>query len=174
MKYLLVFVSAIATAAAAADAPAPSIVPLEIFSVPEGLEVTLWARSPMLKNPTNIDIDAAGRIWVTEGVNYRRHKERDLNAAAHRDSDRKVHFVFHRGEYGAAVFGGVADHRHNYDADENFCHAEGLGCVFDGGNQDFADERHSGSRTCQDDKGFLERPGGVMFVSSAFYHLTHK
>ena len=31
----------------------------------------------MLKNPTNIDIDAQGRIWVTEGVNYRRHKERD-------------------------------------------------------------------------------------------------
>ena len=45
--------------------------------MPEGLEVTVWAQSPMLKNPTNIDIDAAGRIWVTEGVNYRRHKERD-------------------------------------------------------------------------------------------------
>ena len=28
-------------------------------------------------NPTNIDIDAQGRIWVTEGVNYRRHKDRD-------------------------------------------------------------------------------------------------
>ena len=76
---LLVLLSAFATASAAADAPAPppSIVPLEIFTVPEGLEVTLWARSPMLRNPTNIDIDAAGRIWVTEGVNYRRHKERD-------------------------------------------------------------------------------------------------
>ena len=53
------------------------IVPLDIFTVPDGLEVTVWAQSPMLKNPTNIDIDAAGRIWVTEGVNYRRHKERD-------------------------------------------------------------------------------------------------
>ncbi len=31
----------------------------------------------MLRNPTNIDIDAQGRIWVTEGVNYRRHKDRD-------------------------------------------------------------------------------------------------
>ena len=31
----------------------------------------------MLKNPTNMDIDAAGRIWVTEGVNYRRHARRD-------------------------------------------------------------------------------------------------
>ena len=78
---LLACLSACATMSAAADPPAatsaPTIVPLDIFSVPEGLEVTLWARSPMLKNPTNIDIDAAGRIWVTEGVNYRRHKERD-------------------------------------------------------------------------------------------------
>src|SRR5688500_8842740 len=55
----------------------PRLVPLEIFTVPAGLEVTVWAQSPMLKNPTNIDIDAQGRIWVTEGVNYRRHKERD-------------------------------------------------------------------------------------------------
>jgi putative membrane-bound dehydrogenase-like protein len=58
-------------------ADAPRIVPLEIFTVPAGLEVTVWAQSPMLKNPTNIDIDAQGRIWVTEGVNYRRHKDRD-------------------------------------------------------------------------------------------------
>jgi len=37
-----------------------------------GLEVTLWASEPMLANPTNMDIDARGRIWVLEGVNYRR------------------------------------------------------------------------------------------------------
>jgi putative membrane-bound dehydrogenase-like protein len=59
------------------SAPASQHVPLDIFSVPAGLEVTLWAQSPQLKNPTNIDVDAAGRIWVTEGVNYRRHKDRD-------------------------------------------------------------------------------------------------
>ncbi len=46
-------------------------VALPRFQVPEGLEVTLWARSPMLANPTNLDIDAQGRVWVTEGVNYR-------------------------------------------------------------------------------------------------------
>jgi putative membrane-bound dehydrogenase-like protein len=77
---LLACLSAFTTAGLAADPPpasAPTLVPLDIFSVPEGLEVTIWAQSPMLKNPTNIDIDAAGRIWVTEGVNYRRHKERD-------------------------------------------------------------------------------------------------
>jgi putative membrane-bound dehydrogenase-like protein len=59
------------------EAAKPTLVPLDIFKVPEGLEVTLWAQSPLLKNPTNIDIDAAGRIWVTEGVNYRRHATRD-------------------------------------------------------------------------------------------------
>ena len=31
------------------------------------LEVTLWAESPLLYNPTNMDVDAAGRIWVTGG-----------------------------------------------------------------------------------------------------------
>jgi putative membrane-bound dehydrogenase-like protein len=39
--------------------------------VPEGFEVELWAESPMLYNPTNMDVDARGRIWVTEAVEYR-------------------------------------------------------------------------------------------------------
>ncbi|MEE8468036.1 MAG: PVC-type heme-binding CxxCH protein, partial [Planctomycetota bacterium] len=42
------------------------------FLVPEGLEVTLWAASPLLFNPTAMDVDARGRVWVTEAVNYRR------------------------------------------------------------------------------------------------------
>ena len=57
--------------------PAPDIVPENLFTVPEGFEVTVWAKAPMLQNPTNMDIDAQGRIWVTEGVNYRRHLGRD-------------------------------------------------------------------------------------------------
>ncbi|MEW6302370.1 MAG: PVC-type heme-binding CxxCH protein [Verrucomicrobiota bacterium] len=60
----------------ATEAPAPTVVPLDFFAVPDGLEVTVWASSPMLANPTNIDIDEAGRIWVAEGVNYRRHAGR--------------------------------------------------------------------------------------------------
>lgn len=46
-------------------------VPADLFTVPEGLEVTVWATSPALFNPTNIDFDAQGRLWVAEGVNYR-------------------------------------------------------------------------------------------------------
>src|SRR5205823_13903158 len=26
---------------------------------------------PMVRNPTDMDIDARGRVWITEGVNYR-------------------------------------------------------------------------------------------------------
>ena len=31
------------------------------------LEITLWADSPLLSNPTNFDVDTSGRIWVTGG-----------------------------------------------------------------------------------------------------------
>jgi putative membrane-bound dehydrogenase-like protein len=41
------------------------------FSVADGLEATLFASEPMVRNPTDIDIDERGRVWVTEGVNYR-------------------------------------------------------------------------------------------------------
>ena len=59
----------------------PTEVPDGLFTLPEGLEVKLWAKSPLLHNPTNIDFDAQGRLWVAEGVNYRgkagRQKEGD-------------------------------------------------------------------------------------------------
>ena len=59
--------------AATAD---PVKIPLNLFKVPEGLEVTVWAETPLLRNPTNIDIDRDGRIWVAEGVRYRSHHAR--------------------------------------------------------------------------------------------------
>ena len=37
----------------------------------DGLEATLWAAEPMVHNPTTIDVDSRGRVWVTEGLNYR-------------------------------------------------------------------------------------------------------
>jgi putative membrane-bound dehydrogenase-like protein len=37
----------------------------------DGLEVRMMATEPMLKNPTNIDVDERGRVWVTEAYNYR-------------------------------------------------------------------------------------------------------
>ena len=35
------------------------------------LELTLFASEPMMTNPTNMDIDDRGRIWITEAYNYR-------------------------------------------------------------------------------------------------------
>lgn len=39
--------------------------------VAEGLQVSLMATEPMLKNPTNMDVDDKGRVWITEAYNYR-------------------------------------------------------------------------------------------------------
>lgn len=44
---------------------------LKGLTVAEGLEVKLMASEPVLRNPTNIDVDDRGRIWVTEAFNYR-------------------------------------------------------------------------------------------------------
>ncbi|GAB3505324.1 hypothetical protein GCM10027341_36770 [Spirosoma knui] len=41
------------------------------LNVAPGLEATLFASEPMLTNPTDIDVDAKGRVWVCEAYNYR-------------------------------------------------------------------------------------------------------
>jgi putative membrane-bound dehydrogenase-like protein len=66
-----VFTSAPPQSAKASLTEGPTFVPPERFTVPEGFEVTLWATSPLLFNPTNMDFDAQGRLYVAEGVNYR-------------------------------------------------------------------------------------------------------
>src|SRR5690606_25695959 len=40
------------------------------FQVHDDLEVALFAAEPMVVNPTNIDIDEKGRVWVCESYNY--------------------------------------------------------------------------------------------------------
>jgi putative membrane-bound dehydrogenase-like protein len=44
---------------------------LKSLTITEGLEVTALATEPMLQNPTNIDVDDRGRVWVCEAYNYR-------------------------------------------------------------------------------------------------------
>src|SRR5262245_65691518 len=41
------------------------------FKVSDGLEISLWASEPLFVNPTCMDIDHKGRVWVCESVNYR-------------------------------------------------------------------------------------------------------
>ncbi len=44
---------------------------VEGLKVREGLTATLFASEPMMTNPTNMDIDERGRVWITEAYNYR-------------------------------------------------------------------------------------------------------
>ncbi|MEQ9439014.1 MAG: HEAT repeat domain-containing protein [Cyclobacteriaceae bacterium] len=41
------------------------------LDVVDDLQATLFASEPMVVNPTNMDIDHRGRVWVCEGYNYR-------------------------------------------------------------------------------------------------------
>ena len=41
------------------------------LKVTEGLRVQLFASEPVMSNPTNMDIDDKGRVWVCEAFNYR-------------------------------------------------------------------------------------------------------
>ncbi|MEQ8765751.1 MAG: DUF1080 domain-containing protein [Planctomycetota bacterium] len=63
--------------AALAQTPSSSKVVTDRFEVPAGLEVTLWAETPQLYNPTAMDVDEKGRLWVAEAVDYRRWRGRN-------------------------------------------------------------------------------------------------
>ena len=40
------------------------------FTVADGYEVTLWAENPMMHTPTQMNFDAAGRLWVASSETY--------------------------------------------------------------------------------------------------------
>jgi len=56
--------------------PSPGALEADLEPAP-GLELSLWAETPQLYNPTALDVDERGRVWVTEGVNYRRWNGRN-------------------------------------------------------------------------------------------------
>ena len=60
----------LAPSIAAQEEPLPR--PTDRFDVPAGCKVELFAESPHLFNPTALDVDHRGRVWVTEAVNYRK------------------------------------------------------------------------------------------------------
>lgn len=67
---------------AAAIAPA--------LRVPDGLEVKLWAATPLVNNPISLDVDDQGRIWVAEGVNYRGFRNRKKTELWREQGDRII------------------------------------------------------------------------------------
>ena len=58
--------------------------------LPDDLEATLWAESPMFYNPTNMDVDKQGRIWITEAVNYRNFNNDSTKLFHHSKGDRVI------------------------------------------------------------------------------------
>ena len=58
------------------------------FYLPGDLKATLWAESPQLYNPTNIDVDHRGRLWVTEAVNYREYNHQTQDQKSFSKGDR--------------------------------------------------------------------------------------
>lgn len=68
--------AALSTVTAISAADQRTVIPVDMLHTMPDLEVTLWADSPMVHNPTNIDTDKDGRIWVAEGVRYRSHHNR--------------------------------------------------------------------------------------------------
>ena len=79
MKLFTILFGSGVCASIASAKPALPHIPAESFVVPEGMEVTVWATSPMFYNPTNMDIDVQGRVWVAEGRNYRMFRNKRVS-----------------------------------------------------------------------------------------------
>lgn len=60
--------------AAHVQAQLPPEKALATMQTAPGVQVELFAAEPLLLNPTSIDVDQLGRVWVCEAVNYRRVK----------------------------------------------------------------------------------------------------
>ncbi len=58
--------------------------------VPCDMEVTLWAESPLFYNPTNMDVDIKGRIWITEAKNYRTFNNDPKTHVQNENGDRVI------------------------------------------------------------------------------------
>ncbi|HEY7425985.1 MAG TPA: PVC-type heme-binding CxxCH protein, partial [Gemmataceae bacterium] len=81
MKKPILLLGLFVLSVAAAHAQLPPEKAAATFKVADGLEMSLWASEPLFVNPTCIDIDHKGRVWVCESVNYRNklHGKKTLN-----------------------------------------------------------------------------------------------
>ena len=60
-----------AAAPAHPNGPEAAAADVKKLKAASGVTANLWAAEPMVVNPTDMDIDAEGRIWICEGANYR-------------------------------------------------------------------------------------------------------
>lgn len=59
-------------------------------SLPGELQADVWAESPMLYNPTNIDVGPEGRVWAIETVDYRNFNNPPEEHLSHPKGERVV------------------------------------------------------------------------------------
>ena len=90
--------------------------------VPDGLEVTVWAQAPQFFNPTNLDIDQYGRVWVTEAVNYRMFNNETKRPLKHPDGDRVMVLEDADGD-------GVAEKSHVFVQDKDLVAPLGIAVI---------------------------------------------
>ncbi|HEY9525744.1 MAG TPA: PVC-type heme-binding CxxCH protein, partial [Anaerolineales bacterium] len=90
--------------------------------LPDDLEATLWAESPMFYNPTNLDVDSRGRIWVTEAVNYRNYNNDSTRALHHAKGDRVMILEDTDGD-------GVADYSKVFVQDDDLVSPLGIAVI---------------------------------------------
>ena len=88
LSFPLLLAAPVGAGPAPTQAPGPGDSMGGTFELPDGLAVSLWAESPSLFNPTAMDVDARGRVWVTEAVNYRQWGGR--NPGKHFDGGDRV------------------------------------------------------------------------------------
>lgn len=74
---VLTAIAALATMPAFTRAvgPVPPAEGAAALAMPADLAATLFAAEPLLTSPADIDVDAAGRVWVCEVTNYRGRKD---------------------------------------------------------------------------------------------------
>ncbi len=71
VHFCVLFVASTISSAMLAVAQETAEVSLKSLQPADGVEVSLWASEPMVNNPTALDIDSRGRVWIAEGLNYR-------------------------------------------------------------------------------------------------------
>ena len=91
------------------------------FIVADGFEITVWATTPQLYNPTNFDVDSKGRLWVTEAVNYRNFRNESLGLSD-KGGDRVAVLQDTDGD-------GKADSSHTFVRDPDLVAPLGIGVI---------------------------------------------
>jgi putative membrane-bound dehydrogenase-like protein len=59
------------------NGPTAAAADLAKMTTATGLEAVLFASEPMVVNPADMDVDERGRVWITEGANYRLPMHKD-------------------------------------------------------------------------------------------------